>query len=365
MRIHRNSSSTRSKLIHLGALLFVLIFFSLTACSSGGGGSDNNGDSGSNVLSGDYQFDLIFHEGSSNWNQINSVTFDGSDGYDADISYDSSGDTGASSGTYTVGADGGVTFAGTDVVGLASADGSIMAVSDTDPDGGVDSDISLGMAIKTGSGMSVASLNGTYIICQVRRDDERVKASRMQFTFDGAGAASGSILVDSDGSTGSFSGTYTVAANGAFTMDITGLAKEFEGQAASDGNLLLILDTEDDGEVLMMVGVKTGSGMDNSDLSGDYQMNQFGGDATGTWTTRIDISADGAGSLTADILADSDDDLADPPTMAYTVSANGMFSITDSDEVGQLSADGEVFVLVDSDATGDGSVALLIGIKKS
>jgi hypothetical protein len=213
--------------------------------------------------------------------------------------------------------------------------------------------------------MSASSLSGTYIICQVRRDDERVKASRMEFVFDGAGSASGSILEDSDNTTGSLSGTYTVAVNGAFTMDVTGLTKEFEGQVASDGNLLIILDTEDDGEVLMMVGVKTSSGLGNATLSGDYQMNQFGGDDTDTWTTRIDLTADGAGSLTADILADSNDDLPAPLTLSYTVGDNGMFTITGTDDVGHLSADGEIFVLVDSDATGDGDVALLIGIKKS
>jgi hypothetical protein len=366
MPFHPNSSSICSKLIYLCAILFVLMSFSLTDCSSGGGGSDNDGGSqnGNNILSGDYQFDLIFHDGSSDWNQINTVTFDGSGGYNAQLSYDSSGESGtSSSGTYTVSTDGSVTFAGTDIVGLASADGSLMAVTDADPDS-ADDDISLGIALKKGSAMSVASLNGTYIICQVRRDDERVKASRMEFTFEGDGAASGDILEDSDNSTGSFSGTYTVAADGAFAMAITGLAKEFEGQVASDGNLLLILDTEDDGEVLMMVGVKTASGMDDSDLSGDYQMNQFGGDATDTWTTRIDITADGAGSLTADILADSSDDLTDPPTMDYTVGDNGMFVITGTDNVGQLSADGEVFVMVDNDTSGDGDVMLLIGIKK-
>jgi len=117
--------------------------------------------------------------------------------------------------------------------------------------------------------------------------------------------------------------------------------------------------------VLMMVGVKTGTGMDDSDLSGNYQMHQFGGDATDTWTTRIDMTADGAGSLTADILADSEDDLTDPPAMDYTVGNNGMFTITGSDGAGQVSTDGEVFVLVDADASGDGDVMLTIGIKKS
>jgi hypothetical protein len=370
MSFFRNCSSTRSNLIHLGAFLLILTLFSLAACSSGGSGSDDDDGSGggsgnaNNLLSGDYQFDLIADTGSSNWNQINATTFDGSGGYDSQISYDSSGDSGTFSGTYTVGTDGVVSFAGTDIVGVAAADGSVMAVTDTDPDG-TDSDISLWVALKTGSAMNAASLNGTYIIAQVRRDDERVKASRMTFTFDGAGSVGGNIIEDSDNSTGSLSGTYTVAADGEFTIDITGVTKAFEGQVASDGSLLLIMDIDDDDEVLMMVGVKTATGLDASTLSGDYQMNQFGGDSSGAWTTRIDMTADGAGSLTADILADSNDDLTDPPTMAYTVSDSGMLTITGTTQIGQVSADGEVFIIVDANTSGDDDVALTIGIKKS
>jgi hypothetical protein len=188
----------------------------------------------------------------------------------------------------------------------------------------------------------------------------------MTFTFDGAGSVSGNIIEDSDNSTGSLSGTYTVAADGEFTIDITGLTKTFDGQVASDGDLLLIMDIDDDDEVLMMVGVKTATGLGASTLSGDYQMNQFGGDASGAWTTRIDMTADGAGSLTADILADSNDDLTDPPAMAYTVTDNGMLSIaTGGTEIGQVSADGEVFIMVDANTSGDGDVMIVIGIKKS
>jgi hypothetical protein len=366
MRHSRNSSSVFSNLILLIAGLFMLTSLSLVACSSGGGGSDGDGgtQSANNLLSGDYQFDLIADSSGDFWNQINTTTFDGDGALDSQISYDSEDDSGSFSGTYSVSTDGGVTLASTDIVGIVSADGMLMAVTDTDPDG-TDSDISLGVALKTGSGMSAASLNGTYIICQVRHDSERVKASRMRFVFDGAGAVSGTILEDSDGSTGALSGTYTVAANGTLELDITGLAKDFEGNVASDGSLILIMDTDDDGEVLMMVGVKTATGLGASSLSGDYQMNQFGADEYGSWTTRIDMTADGAGSLSADILADSNDDLTDPTAMDYSVDSDGTFVITGSDNIGQLSADGEIFVMVDSDTSGDGDVMLMIGIKKS
>ena len=47
------------------------------------------------------------------------------------------------------------------------------------------------------------------------------------------------------------------------------------------------------------------------------------------------------------------------------VDSDGTLTITGSDNIGQLSSDGEVFVLVDADASSDGEVALLIGIKKS
>jgi predicted small secreted protein len=366
MQFQRNALSDLPVLLRLVAFVFVLAAFSLTGC--GGSGDDSSDASGSltpnDLLDGSYRFYLFADNAGDDWNELNATTFDGAGGFTLATVYDSNGDGATLSGTYTVDTDGTLAIEDTDLRGQASADGSLFATTDTNPND-ADGDISLGVALKSGSGMNDSALNGTYIVCQIRNDASGTMASRMRFTFDGAGVLSGDVLEDSDEATGSLAGTYTVAADGELDMVVTGLSKDFAGNVSADGNIILILDTEDDGEVLMMVGVKTSSGMDAADFSGDYQMNLFNCDASGAFTSRVDISADGAGKLSAEILAASDNDLSEQPDMGYTVDSDGTLTITGSDNIGQLSSDGEVFVLVDADASSDGEVALLIGIKKS
>jgi hypothetical protein len=292
------------------------------------------------------------------------MTFDGSGGFNLTIGYDSTGGSGTLSGTYTVSSDGSLSIANTDLQGQVSADGNLFATTDTNPND-TDGDISLGAGLKYSSGMDASALNGTYTVCQIRNDGD-TKASRMQFTFNGAGTLSGEILEDTDGTTGTLTGTYTVAADGELGLVVTGLTKAFAGNVSQDGNLFLIYDTDDDGEVLLMIGLKKSpSGMSTSSLSGDFQLNMVNGSSGGTITSRVAISADGSGTMSVAILAASDDDLSAQPDMDYFVEADGTLAITGTDLAGLLSSDGEVFILVDSDNSVDGEVLLIIGIKKS
>ena len=367
MQFQQKTLSDLPNLLCLAAFLFVLTSFSLMGCSgSDGDGSVDTGGSqtANDLLDGSYRLYLFADGTGDGWNQLNATNFDGAGGFSSTTVYDSDGDSTTFSGTYTVGIDGMLTIEDTDISGQTSADGSFFATTDTNPSD-ADGDISLGVTLKSGSGLDNTVLNGTYTVCQIRKDVSGTMSSRMRITFDGAGVLNGDILEDSDGSTGSLTGTYTVASNGELGMVVTDLSKDFIGNVSADGNIILILDTDDDGEILMMVGVKAASGMDVADFSGDFQINLYNCDISETFTSRIDLSADGAGALSVDILAASDGDLSEQPDMVYTVASDGTLTITGTDNIGQLSSDGEVFVLVDADASSDGEVALLIGIKKS
>jgi cytoskeletal protein CcmA (bactofilin family) len=363
MHFQQKTSSHFSNLRCLAVIVFVLISFALIGCSNGGNdSSDSSGDSqtANDKLNGNYHFYLF----SNSWNQMDESTFDGAGGLDLSTVYDSGGDNTTFSGTYTVESDGTLSIEDTDLEGQISADGNLFVTTDADASD-AEGEILLGLALKSASGMDDSNLTGTYTVCQIRSDSTGTMSSRMSFTFDGAGVVSGDILEDSDGATASLTGTYSVASDGELDLTVTGLSKDFTGHVSTDANSFAIIDTDDDGEILLMVGVKTASGMDLASFSGDYQLNLYNSGTSDSFTSRIDLSADGSGVLSSDIIAASDGDLADRPDMNYTVASDGALAITGTDNIGQISSDGEFFILVDADATVDGEVALLIGIKKS
>jgi hypothetical protein len=346
--------------------VFLILSFAVMGCNSSDGGDDDPGgpQTANDLLNGSYSFDLFADDHGDFWNQSDAMTLDGSGGFALTTVYDSTGDSASITGTYTVALDGSLTIAGTDLRGQTSADGNLFATTDTNPDDD-DGDIILGVGLKYGSGMDASVLNGSYIVCQIRNDGD-TKASKMSMTFSGTGTLSGTILEDTDGTTGALTGAYSVAGNGAFGMDVGGLSKTFAGNVSQDGNIFLIYDTDDDGEVLLMIGIKmASSGMNLSSLSGDYQLNMIADDGTTPWTSRVAMTSDGLGSISADILAASDGDLSDQPDMNYTVAGDGALAITGTELSGQLSSDGEVFIMVDSDNSSDEEVQIIIGIKKS
>lgn len=337
-----------------------------TGCSSSSGGNGDGGDNDSNdFLNGTYRMNHFADSNGSMWNQINQVVFDGNGSLDWEIVYDSDGDTGSGSGTYEIAADGTITDPED---GIVSPDGSIFSMVDTDPTDD-DTEIFLGIGVEMSTDMDVSKLDGNYTICQIRRDAGGTNTSRISIGFDGAGVIAGLIEADSDdpGPYDPISGTYTVAGNGTMGMVLQGITKDFTGIVSPDGNIFVILDTEtpNDTEVLMMVGIKESSGMSVSSLSGDYQLNTFSGDSPGasTWTGRIDGTFDGAGTVSAHILAESDDpNPTDPPDMAYTVADDGTLVLDGI--TGIVAPDGDSFIIVDTDSEGS-DVMLMIGIAKS
>lgn len=300
------------------------------------------------------------------WGQIDDILFDGNGAWDLDIVYDSTGSTGSYSDTYSVISNGEMNINGSDIIGIASSDGNTTSFTDAAP-AGTDDSISLGISVEKSSGMSVSNLNGDYVFCQIRYDDSdaRPHTARFAFSFDGSGAVTGSFLEDSDGGIGALAGTYTVAADGAFGLVLGGVAKTFQGHVSQDGNFIVVLDNDTDGEVLLMAGLKETSSADNSLLSGSYQINLFGGDDTNNKVSRMNATFDGSGNLTATIIADSAGDTG-THTLTYTIAATGRLVFTDTGQ-GIVSSDGSMFLVVDTYIVGGGDryVMMMIGNKKS
>ena len=332
---------------------------------------NNGGDDDSSLeslLDGAYSLFTISNEG---YNQENDVDFDGEGGLTSVIIYDSNGDTGDFSGTYAIDTNGETTIDDTDSAGIVSADGGSLSLVDTALSGGVDTELMIGFAIKQASTASLdaSDLNGDYVFCQIRYEQDATYAasSYFNFTFNGDNTWSGEITYDSDDSTGaSISGGYTISADGEITATLEGMTKVLTGRVSEDTNIIALIDEEDpnDEEVLIMIGLKKTSDADNTLLSGDYQMVTFGieEDKSSFWSSQIDLDVDGDGGIEADIFADSNDDTGNA-SILYTVDADGEMTLS-TGEYGIVSSDGEMFIIVDT-GEGDTDVLLGIGIKKS
>ncbi len=348
-------------------LFTTFLFISFICIGCGGGDSDGDGDGNTlDPIAGTYFLHLFADTGSGNWNQMNEVDFDGAGNLDASIVYDSSGGSGTFSGTYDIAADHTFSFTGTDVEGIVSPNGNMMITIDTDPTDS-DTEMLVGAAAAASTGSDETLLNGTYTLCQIRHDGVAFKASRLSAAFDGSGSFTGTVAADSDdgpGTVGALTGTYTVAANGRLGMTITGLAKSFDGFVAPDGESLVIIDDDDDGEIMLMVGVKASSGNNLSSMNGTYQVHVFGGDGGSAWATLADATFNGSGVLSTVIVADSDNDLTTPPDRSYTVGDDGSLIIGTTNERGMVSPSGNIFVAGDAENT-DTEVSILIGVKKS
>jgi hypothetical protein len=225
-----------------------------------------------------------------------------------------------------------------------------------------------------------ANLNGEYIFGLVGMDVDAGSfyTGRGTCVFDGSGGATLNVLSDSrksGGPGGSGPFAYSVESDNSLRID-AGSSKF--GIVSHDGSMIVVSDTEpaDDNELELVVGVKKSTTpVDKSVLQGDYIISQIGANATGVYTSRVSITSNGDGTGTWTILADSSSssNVGLTGTFAYTVDKTGTFSITTTinttvigTDYGIVSADGSMFVLMDSDPTdGDGEVILAVGVKKS
>lgn len=201
------------------------------------------------------------------------VTADGAGAGTWTIAGHSAGASGTGAYTYSVNATDGTfsmtTAAGTDY-GIVSADGSMFALTDTNPPADTDAEIVMAVGMRKSSGLTNAVLNGNYQIHQVGKGAAGRYTSRVNITADGLGGGTWSIASHSAGDMGSGLFTYSVASDGTFsvtTKDATGtvtIGTDY-GIVSADGSLFAITDTNpvasamppiEDAEIIMAVGVK-------------------------------------------------------------------------------------------------------------
>ncbi len=171
------------------------------------------------------------------------------------------------------------------------------------------------------------------------------------------------------------------------------------GYVSEDGSMIFITKTSpgSEGELFSELYVKKGSGMSAASLSGEYIIHKMGvkiseqdmmcsqldsascsANSGCGWTgsqcratsnisepetSRMNITFDGAGNLTYSYTARSSASSLNSGSDTYTVSSDGTVTTTNSALSGVLSANGNVFVLVDT-SPNDGFIGIAVGVKK-
>jgi hypothetical protein len=358
-------------------------------------------------------------------------------------------DSDTNSGTYSVASDGTVTITLSDGGGTAmlSSDGNTFIFSEAEfDDGDRWGSVSFGVGVKQGSGFNNSSLSGTYVMHIFNSGfqgvgtggwgtNDEIRSEELELIFDGAGNVTASFTegqierelseqpllylgswvfentynttysIDSD----TDSGTYTVTNDGTITITLS----DGGGTAmlSADGNTFIFSEAEFEvsehwGSVSFGVGVKQGSGFDNSDLSGTYVMHIFNsgfqGGAPGAWgendeirSEEIELIFDGAGNVTASFTeGEIERELSEQPFLylpgdyvfentynttystdsdtdsgTYSVASDGTITITLSDGGGtaMLSSDGNTFIFSEAefeDSEQWGSISFGIGVKQ-
>lgn len=294
---------------------------------------------------------------------------------------------GGGSGKYTAYVDGTVSFDG-DIEGVMSADGNILAVADTDY---IDPDnrAMLALAIKNSTGLTNSVMSGEYMAFQFQSDKLGNAVTRqIGISSPGDGTADFEMLADSkDVSNVGTTGTrvYSIEPSGKMTLDpIPPGPVDDLGMVSKDGSVWFVIEPADPGDssgtVAFIVGIRKGSGLDNSTLSGTYRLVQIGGedDGSSSWASVMTVVPDGAGSLSISLDSRAGgiaDGVGGFMTLPYAVNPDGTFTVTSPDGMdveGIVSADGGMFIVSDTTtalsnaaAVDDHSVELNIGIRLS
>jgi hypothetical protein len=228
--------------------------------------------------------------------------------------------------------------------GIISADGNVFMISKA-------AETYLGMVVavkQSSSGMSNASLEGTYIACSLETNPD-VRTKRSQITFSGTGTGTYQQLARSDnGDLETSSFTYTVAGNGTFTLTPTGSTETMQGIVSPDQNMFVLTDTyidASDNHLEINIGVKKSSGMSVQSATGTYIISDYMVFPEGTRAAWAQVIFDGSGNAIDQDLAASDGDLWSG-SFTYSIADDGTVSVNNGKLQGILSADQNVFVLV-------------------
>ncbi|MBW6512799.1 MAG: hypothetical protein K0A93_11925 [Desulfuromonadaceae bacterium] len=241
-------------------------------------------------------------------------------------------------------------------IGTISYNQNYMVFSDTDVAG---DDLMMMPLVRKGSGMTNASINGTYYVAQIADENglgvPNITFTLMDWTFDGAGGMTVNYL----GGGTPENGTYSVADDGAW-IDSWG-----KGYFSSDRSVFAYVETAGPDFIDMMVGVKRGTNMTTADLYGDYVIHQIGYVATlsRSFSDRTNVTFDGLGGYTAADQATSEGPL-ESGFGSYSVTADGTIYI-DGVASGVMAGDGQSVVFANVDPAVDPYTGINFGVKTS
>jgi hypothetical protein len=296
--------------------------------------------------------------GSDPWTGLFDADFDGAgNGNYQDIATSDGPPFESSTLTYNLDVDGSLTSTlsdGTEFTGILNADNNILAVADTDffPDDFIEMDF----VIKKSTGLTEAILNGEYIGVRIRSFGSTTLISSATFDGNGNGTFLGGPI------------TYSVALDGGVTISRDAVVAS-RGIVRRDGTVVSLVDTNFlDEEISMAVLIRTGAGLSNTTINGEYVGVSFGYFSADILeeTTVTSISADGAGNMVFKILSNSEGRVG-TINATYDVLSNGRITINLPDGQiyeGIVNGDGDIFNFVNTDFS-DNSIETGVAIRKT
>jgi len=190
--------------------------------------------------------------------------------------------------------------------------GSTLAVGRVASNGGIallgsiqdGEDPGLFLALRRSGTFNDASLDGDYAMCVFVHDDaaDENGGDTGGLTFDGAGGAPGGVSVNRNGviSGAGFGATYTVAADGGFTLSF-GALSNFRGGVLEGTNVIAAAGNTFNGEdPFFVVFVRLSAGASDALLNGSYFLVSLEYDVGGGAYRSVfgTLVADGAGGYT-------------------------------------------------------------------
>ena len=207
-------------------------------------------------------------------------------------------------------------------------------------------------------------LSGDYIITSYStRTNGPSSVSNTAYAVlsgDGDGSGTYTTLFASNGELPKFSPLpYDIKADGTFIMG------DARGIVSADGQVFTMVDADNSTDFAIYVGIKKSSGMTSAILSGDYIVTSYSTRTDGSSSVSnvgyAALHVDGSGNGSYTTLASANGDLPSFSPLPYAVNDDGTFIMGDAR--GIVSADGQVFTMVDAGNSDD--FALYVGIKKS
>lgn len=342
----------------------------LVSCSGRGGGGTPA--TLNNLLSGDYQFNVLEYEGASN-NLIASVRTMTSDG-NGHITNPAGGVTYRVETNRTVS----VTVPNSPVFyGITSGSGAVVLLMETQYDDPVgDDDLELFVGIRKSSGLTYSALSGTYIIGQEGKNGSVHYTTRAELSLDSNGTGTWTTLTHSQYPGGPIPLPYNVTvslnpADGTFTMTSSSWTYTHAGILTQNADVFFMTDGDPinpSSDVSLTVGVRKSGGAAPV-MSGTYQTHFIGMDSGSKLARRFNATFN-SGTMMFDCTVLALFDPSDPTgtgsagmtlSVPVTVVAGDGTFVVDT-EPGILSPDGTFLMVLDADP-GDGETKLVVGQK--